>query len=65
MKRRILFLWVGLACLAIAGILLVEYEIRQQGEEIKSIVENLTNKSGQFTMFYSLYPESMIFPLWY
>lgn len=54
MKRRIIFLWVGLVCLAIAGGLLIEYQSRQQGEEIKSIVENLTNKSGQFTMFYTL-----------
>jgi len=50
MKRRILFLWVGLP---IAGGLLIEYQSTQQGQQIKSIVENLTNKSGQFTMFYT------------
>jgi hypothetical protein len=55
LKRRIIFLWAGLVCLAIAGLLLIEYETRQQGEETKSILESLANKTGQFTMSYSPY----------
>lgn len=52
MTRRLLFLWIGLGCLAVAGFLIVQYQIKQQDEELKSIVENLTNKSGQFILSY-------------